>query len=71
MGMYDDITRLMVAVHKYHSTGDVPDDAEELDQVCAQVLEVNPFDETGIDWKRISEYVKEINGGDWPETIEG
>ncbi|MEM6409980.1 MAG: hypothetical protein AAF683_00425 [Pseudomonadota bacterium] len=67
MSRYSDLKQLMVAVHEYHSTGNVPANAEDLDEVCARVLEEDPFDETAIDWKRISAYVREVHGGDWPE----
>lgn len=64
---YDDLKRLMPAVHEYHSAGTIPADASELGAACARILASDPFDETAIDWKRISEYVKEIHDGDWPE----
>ena len=32
----------------------------------ARVLDYDRFDETAIDWKRIAEYEKELNGGTWP-----
>lgn len=64
---YEDLKRLMLAVHGYHSAGAIPEEPEDLDDACARVLENDPFDETAIDWRRISEYEKEIHGGEWPE----
>lgn len=66
MGQYEDLKRLAEAVHAYRTDRIIPADAEELDAICARILEDDPFDETAIDWKRIAEYEKEVNGGDWP-----
>ena len=65
---YVDLKRLLDAVHKYRTEGVLPHDVEEIDLVCARVLTNDPFDETAIDWKRIAEYEKEINGGTWPRN---
>lgn len=67
MGHYEDLKRLLEAVHAYNIERTIPADAKELDELCARILANDPFDETGLDWKRIGEYEKEINGGDWPE----
>lgn len=63
-----DLKRLLDAVHKYRTQGALPLDVEEIDIVCARVLTNDPFDETAIDWRRIAEYEKEINGGEWPRN---
>ena len=68
MGQYVDLKRLLDAVHKYRTEGALPHDVEEIDIVCARILTNDPFDETAIDWRRISEYEKEINGGEWPQN---
>lgn len=67
MGNYEDLKRLLEAVHAYKTAGTIPANAEELDAICTRILVNNPFDETAIDWKRIAEWEKEVNGGDWPE----
>ncbi|MEO1420231.1 MAG: hypothetical protein AAFU66_04655 [Pseudomonadota bacterium] len=66
MGKYEDLKRLLKAVHEYKTEGTIPADADELDDLCERILANNPFDATAIDWKRIGEYEKEVNGGDWP-----
>lgn len=68
MGNYEDLKRLLEAVHAYQTKGEIPPDPHALDEICKRILAANPFDETAIDWKRIGEYEKEINGGDWPSS---
>jgi len=65
---YVDLKRLLAAVQNYRADGTLPDDVDDIDLVCARVLAGNPFDETAIDWKRIAEYEKELNGGTWPRN---
>lgn len=67
MGQYEDLKRLVEAVHVYRTKRTIPADAEELDAICTRILENDTFDETAIEWKRISEYEKEVNGGSWPK----
>ena len=68
MEQYVDLKRLLAAVQNYRADGTLPDDVDDIDLVCARVLAGNPFDETAIDWKRIAEYEKELNGGTWPRN---
>ena len=67
MGQYEDLKRLVEAVHAYRTKRTIPADAEELDAICTRILENDAFDETAIEWKQISEYEKEVNGGSWPK----
>lgn len=68
MEQYVDLKRLLAADQNYRADGTLPDDVDDIDLVCARVLAGNPFDETAIDWKRIAEYEKELNGGTWPRN---
>lgn len=68
MGQYEDLQRLLDALHAYRSAGSVPENPKSLDDACARIMEIDPFDETAIEWKRVSEYEKEIHGGDWPKA---
>jgi len=65
---YVDLKRLLAAVQNYRADGTLPNYVDDIDLVCARVLAGNPFDETAIDWKRIAEYEKELNGGTWPRN---
>lgn len=67
MRQYEDLKRLVEAVHAYRTKRTIPADAEELDAICTRILENDTFDETAIEWKRISEYEREVNGGSWPK----
>lgn len=68
MEQYVDLKRLLAAVQNYRADGTLPNYVDDIDLVCARVLAGNPFDETAIDWKRIAEYEKELNGGTWPRN---
>jgi len=68
MGSYEDFRRLLEAIEVYRTGGSISADAEQIDAACARILTHDPFDETAIEWKRIAELVKELNGGEWPPT---
>lgn len=68
MPQYADLSRLLDALNKHRCSGRIPDDAQELDEICARVLEADRFDETAIEWKRLADYEKALNGGKWPSA---
>lgn len=68
MGHYEDFKSLLAAIEAYRRDASIPVDAEQIDAACERILTHDPFDEAAIEWKRISELVKELNGGEWPAT---
>ena len=68
MANYDDALRVMDAVAKYREDGTLPDDPHEIDRLCERLFSDDGFDEVAIEWKRISNYEREVHGGDWPKA---
>lgn len=68
MGQVEEIMKVMAAVAKYREDGTIPEDPLEIDELAARLLERDIFDDVGIEWKRISEYEREVHGGDWPKS---
>lgn len=68
MGQYEDLRRVLAAVRLYEQSGKLPCNVEDIDTACERILSNDPFDSVGIDWHRIAEYEKEINGGDWAQS---
>lgn len=68
MGQYEDFKRLLAAIEAYRRDASIPVDAEQIDAACERILTHDPLDEAAIEWKRIAELVKELNGGEWPAT---
>jgi hypothetical protein len=46
----------------------LPDDPHEIDRLCERLFSDDGFDEVAIEWKRISNYEREVHGGDWPKA---
>jgi len=68
MGHYEDAMKVMQAVARYRKSGDIPVDPHEIDQLSGKLLSDNPLDTIGIEWRQISEYEREVHGGDWPKA---
>ena len=68
MANYDDALRVMDAVAKYREDESLPDDPHEIDRLCERLFLDDGFDEVAIEWKRISNYEREVHGGDWPKA---
>lgn len=67
MGQYEDALKVMQAVARYRKDETRPDDPHEIDRLAEGLLKINPLDDIGIEWRRISEYEREVHGGDWPK----
>lgn len=67
MGQYEDLQRLLDAIHRYRDRGELPEQPQEIDTICARVLANDSLDETAIEWKRIAKFEKNLNDGEWPE----
>lgn len=68
MANYDDALRVMDAVAKYREDERLPEDPHEIDRLCERLFSDDGFDEVAIEWKRISNYEREVHGGDWPKA---
>ena len=67
MGRYEDALKVMQAVARYRENGTIPDDPHEIDRLSENLLHDNPLDDIGIAWREISDYEREVHGGDWPK----
>lgn len=68
MGHYEDALKVMQVVARYRESGDIPDNPHEIDRLSKKLLSDNPLDNIGIEWRQISEYEREVHGGDWPKA---
>jgi len=68
MANYNDALKVMEAVARYRKDGNLPDDPHEIDRLCERLFSDDGFDEVAIEWKRISNYEREVHGGDWPKA---
>lgn len=67
MAHYDNIIKVMGAVAKYREDQSLPDNPQEIDRLCDELLARDGFDEVAVEWMRISAYEREVHGGDWPK----
>lgn len=69
VGQMDEIMTVMAAVAKYREDRTIPTNPQKIDKLAKELLDRDMFDDVGIAWKRISEYEREVHGGEWPKRI--
>ena len=62
---FDDLKIILRGIEHYRNTDELPENSNEIDLATARVIAEDPFDQSALEWNRISEYEREISTSDW------